>query len=160
MATISNWDVTQLVKVVQDIITARTSEDFTRLTTQEFVAKRVSVTEDIAFSKYPRFRKVGGTGEPAFENSWVAWGAPYHDPGFYKDPLGFIHLRGIIKLGTVGSTAFTLPPGMRPSSTVLHPVISNNAIGRLDIAADGTVKPVSPSNNTWVSLDGVQFKSA
>jgi hypothetical protein len=35
--------------------------------------------------------------------------------------------------------------------------ISNNAFGRVDVFADGTVNPFAPSNNAWVSLEGINF---
>jgi len=57
---------------------------------------------------------VGGVGEPAFQNSWVNFGAPYAAAAFRKDPFGRVMLRGSIKSGTINQTAFTLPAGYRP----------------------------------------------
>jgi hypothetical protein len=93
----------------------------------------------------------------SFGNSWVNYGAPHGDAAYCKDGHGFVHLRGVIKDGTVGSSAFTLPSDFRPASQILQGAISNGAIGRVDIGTDGTVSPLLPSNNTWVSLDGIAF---
>lgn len=96
---------------------------------------------------------------PTFTNSWVNYGSGFNDAGYYKDALGFVHLKGLIKSGTVGSSAFTLPVGLRPQATELLGTVSNGAVGRVDIATSGTVTPTSPSNNTWVALDGLTFRA-
>jgi hypothetical protein len=50
-----------------------------------------------------------------FANSWSSGALPA--PAFGKDVLGFVHLRGRVTGGTIGSSAFNLPLGMRPSQT-------------------------------------------
>lgn len=99
----------------------------------------------------------GGVG---FANSWTNFGSGYNDAAYYKDPLGVVHLRGLIKSGTVGSTAFTLPSGYRPPATSAFPVASNAAFGYLEIGSSGVVIPRSPSNNAWVTLEGITFRAA
>jgi len=95
---------------------------------------------------------------PTLTNSWVNYGSSYNGAAYRKDAQGYVHLRGLIKSGTVGSAAFTLPAGFRPGGgTILHATISNSAIGRVDIATTGTVTPASPSSNGWVSLEGITF---
>lgn len=103
---------------------------------------------------------VGDTGEPAFQNGWVnfdttAWTAAR----FWKDPMGVVHLEGLIKSGTVGAgtPVFTLPVGYRPGSGVLFPTVSNAALGRVDVAPTGQVS-VAIGNNAYVSLSGISFK--
>jgi hypothetical protein len=105
------------------------------------------------------WHEIGDTNEPAFANSWVNFGSPYNDAGFYKDPQGRVHLKGLIKLGTVGSAAFTLPVGYRPDNSLILSTISNSSTGRINLTSGGAVIPVSPSNNTWVALDGLSFRS-
>ena len=104
------------------------------------------------------WHEVGESGEPAFENSWVNYGSGFESAGFYKDPFGRVHLKGLVKTGTVGVAMFTLPSGYRPSATVLFSVHSNGAEGRVDINSSGAVIAVSPSNNAYVSLDGISFR--
>lgn len=98
---------------------------------------------------------------PTFLNSWVNYGNPWANAGYMKDSLGFVHLRGIIKSGTINTTAFTLPAGYRPATSnqdELFIVHSSGAIGRIDIKGDGTVLPVA-GNNSDVSLAGITFKA-
>ena len=54
---------------------------------------------------------------PSFVNGWVDYGSAFGSPGYYKDSLGNVHIRGLIKSGTssTGTTMFTLPVGYRPS---------------------------------------------
>lgn len=94
---------------------------------------------------------------PTLQNSWVNYGAGFSDAGYRKDATGMVYLRGLIKSGTIGAAALTLPVGFRPSSLLLVGTISNDAIGRIQIASSGTVTPTAPSNNAWVSLDGITF---
>lgn len=101
---------------------------------------------------------IGAASQPAFENSWVNYDtSTFHGARFWKDPTGQVHLEGVIKSGTIPATAFTLPVGYRPSNGHLFVVISNGAIGRVDVAPTGNVV-VQAGNNTYVSLDGIHFK--
>ena len=100
---------------------------------------------------------IGDPGEPAFTNGWVNFDNLFKHAGFTKDPDGTIHLKGLIKSGTVGATAFTLPVGFRPSNRDLRDEISNNAQGRIDISEDGTVQ-VNQGVTNWISLFGISFR--
>lgn len=102
---------------------------------------------------------VGTTGEPAFANAWVNYDTTFfYSAAFYKDALGIVHLRGLVKTGTIGAAIFTLPVGYRPTRQVLIGITANNAIGRVDIQATGIVLP-SVGNNTFYQLDNVSFKA-
>jgi hypothetical protein len=127
----------------------------------ELTAKtKLTVGDRVIFAAYNKAHYIGSQGSPAFTNSWAHYGAPYANAGYLMRPDGWVELLGMIKNGTVGSSAFTLPPGWRPSTTKTLAVFSGsaNSIGRVDIGSDGTVTPVSPSSNTSVSLDGLHFK--
>ena len=95
----------------------------------------------------------------SFQHSWVDYGGSFGNAAYMKDAFGVVHLRGMIKSGTLGSSAFTLPAGCRPPAQVLQSTISNGAVGRLDITTAGAVTPTAPSSNAWVSLDGVTFST-
>jgi hypothetical protein len=87
-------------------------------------------------SRSPRtldFSFVGSQGKPAFAAGWVHYGSPYSNAGYIKRPDGWVELVGVIKNGTVGSAAFTLPPGFRPSSLKSLLTLSNGTTGRVDI---------------------------
>lgn len=82
-----------------------------------------------------------------FENSWVNFGGTAQDLEYRKHADGMIQIRGRIKTGSVGSTAFTLPTGYRPPDTLNFAADSNGAFGNLQIVAAGTVTPVNGSNS-------------
>lgn len=67
--------------------------------------------------------RIGGTSVP-LKSPWTtptlinSWTTRAGDPaGYFKDPLGFVHLRGRYTNGATGTTAFTLPAGFRPGNT-------------------------------------------
>ena len=94
-----------------------------------------------------------------FSGGWVNYAAGYTSAGYFKTTEGIVVLRGLIKNGVVGATAFILPVGYRPLSTLLFGVVSNNAVGRVDIGSGGNVVPATPSSNAWVALDSIQFRA-
>ncbi|MBE9002401.1 hypothetical protein IQ274_30430 [Nostoc sp. LEGE 12447] len=97
---------------------------------------------------------------PTFQNNWVNYDNTYNPAGYFKDSLGIVHLRGLVRSGTNNTTIFTLPVGYRPSNRELQAIQTfNNTIGRLDILTDGQVQVVL-GNNGWVSLDGITFRAA
>lgn len=96
---------------------------------------------------------VGETGEPAFANSWVNYSALR--TRFIKDASGVVHIEGLVKDGTVGSTntVFTLPVGYRPTNgNLLFATDSNSAFGRLSVLTDGRLVPYA-GNNTFFSVN-------
>lgn len=98
------------------------------------------------------------TAAVSFTNSWTDFGAPFETAGYYKDSASVVHLKGVIKSGVIGSSAFTLPAGFRPANTEIFAVVSNGALGRLDVLNDGTVVPVAGSN-AYFSLSGASFRA-
>lgn len=99
---------------------------------------------------------------PTMQNSWVSYdgGTDYGIAGYYKDAAGVVHLRGLIKSGTMGAAAFTLPAGFRPQYRCIFMGLSanNNTICRVDVFQNGQVAPQGGSgSNVWVSLEGMSF---
>ena len=75
-----------------------------------------------------------------------------------KDENGYIHLRGLIKNGTDGTTVFTLPVGYRPLQRNIFTIESDDLAGRLDVDDTGEVIPASSTTSpAWISLDGIVF---
>jgi hypothetical protein len=104
----------------------------------------------------PVWHKIGGAGEPAFQNGWTN-----ESPGdevtaaFYKDPFGVVHLKGIVTGGSNG-TIFTLPARYRPSRNLVEPMWRfASGSGEMAIYSIGIVNIVSGSG--VASLDGVSF---
>lgn len=93
------------------------------------------------------------------QNSWVNYGPNYNPAGYWKDPFGIVHLRGIISSGTMSTTAFTLPPGYLPANREQFACVSNYSVGAVEILPTGTVFPFVGSN-VYFSLDGITFRAA
>lgn len=103
---------------------------------------------------------VGGGGEPAFQNSWVNYGGAYATAAFMKDALGFVHLRGTMKSGTMSATAFQLPAGYRPTATLTFATYGSAAVpGISNIDSSGNVLPWNGANVAFC-LDGITFRAA
>ena len=159
--TIGGWTVTQFTKFLKNFLDTQPPRSMPGV-----VIGDLKVTGSLDASKgtitwpgVPDFNKVGSQGAAPFTNAWASWGPPYYDVGYWLDPFNQVHLRGTLKSGTVGSSAFTLPPGFRPARAAgPFIVLSNGTTGRVDIGTDGTVTPNAPSNNASVVLDGIYFR--
>jgi hypothetical protein len=92
---------------------------------------------------------------PTFTNSWVNFGSTLQ-VAQYRKRNDVVELRGAIKLGTIGTGAFTLPVGFRPPADIAFAVDSQGAYGRVDVTSAGVVTP-SFGNNASVRLDGIAF---
>jgi len=158
--TIGNWTQSTLIRFLRDYQDQQPTQFFDKLRINQLQVDQLLNLKpsSIALLTDNDFHIVGALGEPAFAGTWVAWGSGEAVPGFFKDPFGFVHLKGVIKNGVINTAAFTLPPGYRPAEKQTMAVISNGAIGRLDISTDGIVTPVS-GNNTYVSLNSLQFRT-
>jgi hypothetical protein len=102
----------------------------------------------------------------SFLNGWTQHpAAGYEQAGYYKDPYGRVHLRGLISPGTVGAVALNLPKGYRPSATWNQAVLSQDTGGtrylsRLHVLSNGDVVTFTGgSPNWWWSLSGVSFRA-
>lgn len=104
---------------------------------------------------------IGASNEPAFENSWVAFGGATAVPSFTRS-AGRVHIHGSVKDGTIDSAAFTLPAGYRPSATVGFAVSCGVAPAFATISAAGavTIGGAAGVPAAGVSLDGVHFDAA
>lgn len=97
----------------------------------------------------------GGTGEPAFANSWVNFDAT-NTVRFYRTN-GETQAEGVMKNGTVGATAFTFPVGYRPQIQVITPVYANAAVGFVVVTAAGALS-LAIGSNAAVDLSTVRFR--
>lgn len=159
--TIANWTVTLLTKFLDDYFKHHPLPPIENLQVDALTVAQMLVVKDRSRFDTVDLHVIGGTGQPAFTNGWTFYGAPYQKAGYIKDPAGLVHLLGVIKSGTLGASAFTLPPGYRPPvSPGPFAVVSNGAFGRVDVGSDGTVTPQSPSSNASVSLEGIVFQAA
>jgi hypothetical protein len=96
---------------------------------------------------------------PTLLNGWVNYSTEYNSAGYFRDKQGIVHLRGLVKTGTIGSIIFNLPAGYRPEHRELMVVQTNpNTVGRCDVDTSGNIIAFS-GNNAWFSLDGITFRA-
>ena len=96
---------------------------------------------------------------PTLLNNWVNYGDGFATSGYWKDSDNQVHLRGLIKSGTVsdGTVIFTLPQGFRPLQKEIFIVfISGGGFGRVDVNDNGNVV-AKVVNATYTSLSGISF---
>ena len=116
-----------------------------------------------------KWHYIGDPGEPVFQNGWSNYDtnvahtdAQYQHVGFARDSFGVVHLRGLVKGGTIGATMFALPPSYCPWFYHAYGVLSNNAFARVTItwvSAGGCFVSLDIGSNAWVSLEGVSFQN-
>ncbi|GMV19033.1 MAG: hypothetical protein AMXMBFR56_72570 [Polyangiaceae bacterium] len=101
---------------------------------------------------------------PTYNGSWIDVGGAWMAGGYYRDPLGRIHLRGLAKWnagGPLAATIFTLPVGYRPSASLQYPVrMGTGVFSYLTIDSAGVVQyggGVLADAQGSITLDGVHF---
>jgi hypothetical protein len=94
---------------------------------------------------------------PTLLNAWTNLGGGFNTTEYYIDKESVVHLKGIVKNGTIGTVIFSLPVGYRPTAQYVFTVISGTGFGRVDVASNGDVI-VGSGNNSGVSLDGISFR--
>ncbi len=94
-----------------------------------------------------------------YQNGWMPYGDGYNSFGYFKDRCGIVHLRGLVKNGSIGQSIFTLPNGYWPENREIHCVRTHpQDSARVDILPNGQILPVSGSP-PWISLDGISFRA-
>jgi hypothetical protein len=104
---------------------------------------------------------IGAAGAPAFANSWVNFGSTWAPAAYRKDAMGFVHLRGLVKSGTVNVAIFVLPVGFRPIGDLMFGVINDTGPGQGVVQQDGTVRQGAgtglTNTNGFHTLSGITF---
>jgi hypothetical protein len=129
----------------------------------EFDTDTVLQTASVAAQPIEPWHNIGAAGEPAFQNSWVAFStdpSAASQPSFRKFPDGRVRLKGGVKGGVYSGTPFTLPVGYRPTQ-YLRPVIATNVgATQLEFKPDGTFFVNNGSvggAGGYYFLDGIEF---
>jgi hypothetical protein len=107
---------------------------------------------------------------------WENFGDVYAPAGYFRDPSGVVHLRGVVRAqdgnahlcadgNSFNSLILTLPPGYRPGFAYALTTTSNNAPGRLNVRTGGDLAiqnsyPTFVNAKGFVSLDGLSFRCA
>lgn len=159
--TIASWSPTTLIKFVRDLQDQQPKIQYSTLQTDYLeVVKALTLTGDITVPTRPAYSIVGAQGQPAFEGTWAAdTSGGRGTPGFWKDPFGFIHLKGALQLGTASTTAFTLPPGYRPPEyRIFAQMRTDGVLAKVDVNTNGAVVPQTAPAGNSISLDGIYFR--
>jgi phage minor structural protein len=89
---------------------------------------------------------------PSMKNGWEAYiGLKYH-----KSPDGVVTIYGLMRNGSMGYAAFTLPVGCRPGfNVVTYCGTRNGGMLRVDVEAGGNVVPIAEgaAYNSWIALN-------
>ena len=98
--------------------------------------------------------------EPTLLNSWVNFGSPYFDTGYYKNNVEEVKIVATVKDGTTTTSTniFSLAAGYRPANDQYFVCASNGVFGLVIVRADGDVE-IQTANATYLSLDGISFKA-
>lgn len=91
-------------------------------------------------------------------NSWQNFGAPWAGAA-YRKVGDIVYLRGLIRLGTMNTAAFTLPSGFRPPADLYFSSVDAGVVGEVIVTSAGDVKP-SNTNNTYQSLSAISFSTS
>ncbi len=99
----------------------------------------------------------------SFLNGWTNYDTAVHNSAAYwKDPMGVVHLRGVIMSGTFNTDAtgqvFLLPAGFRPARHEVFAAASSS-LGEARVYSTGYVHAVG-GNNSYFSLDGMSFRAS
>ncbi len=97
---------------------------------------------------------------PTYLNGYTDYGLGIQVGGYTKDPMGWVHLKGLIRRPTstpLGTTILVLPAGYRPTAAEFFAVVSAGIYGQIRINPDGTILfEVGGSN---ISLSGISFRT-
>jgi hypothetical protein len=101
----------------------------------------------------------------AFSPGWTNYGGGWLEAAYRKDPLGKVHLRGLVKKDGVPASLDvigTLPPGYRPPARTLFAVgagAATDIYGRVDVYPNGDIVFVvgSTIDADFTGLDTISF---
>jgi len=154
----ANHTGTQLASTISDL--SKSSVGLGNVDNTSDANKPVSTAQQTALDLKADIAQPSWT-TPTYSSGWSDYGSPFQTIGYFKDTLGMVHLKGMVRNSSGSSKTgniFTLPAGYRPGATMLTPVEVFNAHGRLDIQADGEViAKTSVPNTRWITLTNIQF---
>lgn len=95
---------------------------------------------------------------PTLLNSWANYGSGQSDAGYFKDPFGIVHLKGLIKDGST-AVIFTLPAGYRIQATGRWLCISGAGYAYVSVSSGGdvTLEAYVGGSNAGVDLSTISF---
>ena len=147
----------EIERTSPNIVTVKTATTQAAPTTGQYTVSISGPGAAVSAQTMDTWHSVGGSGEPAFQNSWANTGSGFQPLQFRKYPDGTVRVRGVISTGATSTTVFTLPVGYRPQ----YPNYFENVLldsyatgGGLNINTDGTFV-VTRSTSTRAYIDTV-----
>ncbi|GAS82385.1 hypothetical protein [Paenibacillus amylolyticus] len=99
---------------------------------------------------------------PTLLNGWTKYNDFVQNVQYYKDSLGNVQLKGLIKPGVYAVPVFQLPQGYRPKLQYNFGTVgshsSTQVAAQVNVNPSGTLMIMSTANE-WVSLDGISFQA-
>jgi hypothetical protein len=95
-------------------------------------------------------------------NGWSYGGFGSFHAAYYVDANHVLHFRGSARMGNIGSAAFRLPKGVRPSHVLSLPIYASAGVQEMNILPNGNVIPFDQTGTDsfvrdFTSFDGVSF---
>jgi len=95
---------------------------------------------------------------PTFLNGWINYENGYNPAGYFKDINGVVHIRGLVRDGSVDVPIFSLPSGYRPQNSEGFVVWSSSSHIQITVMPNGDIVP-SLGTAIWLVLDGITFRT-
>lgn len=100
----------------------------------------------------------------SYNSPFSDWGSGFTPGQYFRDALGVIHLRGIIKVNATisdGAVIAALPTNFRPNFVGIFVTVTSDAFGevRVDTSGNISVSKGANTSGTWYSLDGISFRN-
>jgi hypothetical protein len=123
-----------------------------------FTAVKTAVDDN--FSRITALQTQPAYTAPTFLTGWSSVSGAYAPAGYFKDTLGFVHLRGVIRKASAASpnNVFTLPTGFRPSGLLNYGVrCGDDTMCAIQVYPNGTVEFLGGNAGAVlsVSLEGI-----
>ena len=94
---------------------------------------------------------------PTLLNGWVNFDVSTDNATYYKDSLGWVHIRGVVSSGTISLPIFNLPAGYRPLKNQHRIEANNNNFAVIVFKPNGDVL-VEAGINAWLTIEAT-FKA-
>jgi hypothetical protein len=103
----------------------------------------------------------GPFAEAATQGNWGYAGINTSHPSYYKDALGFVHLRGgLSRSSGTDQIAIVLPGGFRPGAEKYFAVYtSSGTMGSITVYPNGNVLVAGAFSGSFTSLEGVTYRA-
>lgn len=97
-----------------------------------------------------------------FQNGWVNYDAatarPANRPCQYRLVGDEVQFRGVMKNGTPGTAAFTIPAAwVAPTPADHFPIVANSAISYARVNSSGQFIPDAAAGNVWIDISSVRY---